>query len=454
MKLKGKNVLVVGLGKSGEAAAKFFHNEGAKVKVTDEKTKHELAETLRRLDSFKFEYDLGRFNTEVFTTADLIFLSPGVSRKLPEVQAAIQANVPMTNDIELVREYIKVPLIVVTGTNGKTTTTSMIAQMLATDGKKVFTCGNIGTPALDFVNNKVEADAVVMEISSFQAETLNAFKPDVVVLTNLEPNHLDRHGTLEEYFNAKKKLISQLDEKCTLVLNLDNAPSQAWAQETRAKVLYFTRKDPMTLGIAEKFNGSYLKRPKIINKINGVEQSFDLMGSKLPGDHNKENFMAAANAALSVGCSAQAIQRTILEFKGVEHRLEFTRRKDGVSIYNDSKATTAAAVARSLLSFNMPIILIAGGRDKDEDFTVLCDLVKKKVKNLILLGESKEKLNRAIGDFSETFLVGTFEEAVLIAYQKSRNGDIVLFSPGCTSYDMFKNYEERGAYFKKLVAQL
>lgn len=454
MKLKGKNVLVVGLGKSGEAAVKFFCNQGAKVTVTDEKTRNELAEPLKRLEAFKAEYELGKFNSSTFTATELLFLSPGVDRKLPEVQDAINANIHIVNDIELVRDFVKVPLIAVTGTNGKTTTTTMISQMLINDGKQVFTCGNIGTPALDFVNNEVKADVVVMEVSSFQCEALHTFRPDVAVITNLESNHIDRHGSLENYFAAKKKLISNMDKNDVIVLNYDNAPSQAIAQETQAKVAFFTKKDPMALGIAEKFQGAYIKRPKIVHKWNGTEIALDLMGCRLPGEHNRENFMAAISAVRAVGCSEAAIQKTIQEFRGVEHRLEFIRKKDGVSFYNDSKATTAAAVQRSLSSFMAPIILIAGGRDKEEDFTILADLVKKKVKNLILVGEAKEKLNRAVGDFSETFLVGTFEEAVLIAYQKSRNGDVILFSPGCTSYDMFKNYEERGSAFKKLVAQL
>lgn len=457
LKIKGKNVLVVGLGKSGEAAVRYFTEQGAKVTATDEKNKQEMGDAFKRLEDLKVNLELGRFNETTFTSTDLIFLSPGVSRALPEVKAAIDAKIAVTNDIEILRHYVKCPLIAITGTNGKTTTTTMIAEMLKNDGKKVFVCGNIGVSALDFVNNKVEADAVVVEVSSFQAESLTEFRPDVGVLTNLEPNHLDRYpGGVTDYYAAKAKVFARMGAKDTLVLNLDNPPSEKLAATTKANVQWFTRRDPMTIGgeVAERFQGAYLKRPKILCKNASGESSFDLMGSRLPGDHNRENFMAAINAVQALGCSPQAIQKTMLEFRGVEHRLEFTRRKDGVTFYNDSKATSAAAMQRSLTSFNAPIILLAGGRDKDEDFTPLVDIVKRKVKNLILVGEAKEKINRALGDFSETFIVGTFEEAVLIAFQKSRNGDIILFSPGCTSYDMFKNYEERGDYYKKLVSQL
>jgi UDP-N-acetylmuramoylalanine--D-glutamate ligase len=457
-KFKGKKVLVVGLGKSGEAAVQYFSKQGAKVTATDEKTKQELGDAIKRMEAFSPEFELGKFNEDTFTSTDVLFLSPGVARSLPEVKAAIDSKIPVTNDIEILRDHVRGPIIAITGTNGKTTTTTMIGDMLKADGKKVFVCGNIGTAALDYVNQKIEADVVVVEVSSFQCESLTNFRPDVGVLTNLEPNHLDRYpGGVEQYFAAKHRLFANMGKDDTLVLNLDNAPSCRLAETTKAKVMWFTRRDPMTLGgdIAEKFKGSYLKRPRIVYKAaNNTEMAFELMGSRLPGEHNRENFMAAINAVLAVGCSAQAIQKTIQEFKGVEHRLEFVRRKDGVTFYNDSKATSVAAMQRSLASFNAPIILIAGGRDKDELFEPLQELVKKKVKNLILVGEAKEKINRALGDFSETFLVGTFEEAVLIAFQKSRNGDIVLFSPGCSSYDMFRNYEERGEFFKKLVSQL
>jgi UDP-N-acetylmuramoylalanine--D-glutamate ligase len=458
MKVKGKKVLVVGLGKSGEAAVKYLTAQGAKVTITDEKTKQELSPAFARLDALKPTWELGKFNEKTFTSADIIFLSPGVPRTLPEVAAAVAARIPFTNDIELVREHVKVPLIAITGSNGKTTTTTMITEMLKADGKAVFCGGNIGVPALDYVNNDVKADVVVLEVSSFQCESLSEFRPDVAVITNMEPNHLDRYpGGLESYYEAKRALVAKMTADDTVVFNLDNPQSVKWWKEGvfKAKPLFFTRRDPMAIGVAEKFYGTYLKRPDFISKMpKGGELKTSTLGMRLPGDHNRENFMAAINAVRAVGCSNEAIQKVVLDFRGVEHRLELVRKKDGVSIFNDSKATSVAAVQRSLSSFTQPIILIAGGRDKEEDFAPLMELVKRKVKNLILVGEAKEKINRALGDFSETFLVGTMEEAVLIAYQKSRNGDVVLFSPACTSYDMYKSYEERGEYFKKLVAQL
>lgn len=457
LKLKGKKVLVVGLGRSGQSAARFLHDQGAKVTVSDTRGKSELAEALKALADLKIEYDLGKHTSKTFTTSELIVLSPGVPTNIEQLIEARAAGVPIVNDIELAFPYIKAPIVAVTGTNGKTTTTSLISEMLRNDGKKVFTGGNIGVPVLNLVLNNETPDVVVLELSSFQLETTQEFRPDVAVFTNLEPDHLDRYpGGVESYYAAKKRLLAKADAKTVLVTNLDNDRAARLADGFPGKVAYFTKRDPMTINgaTAETFHGAYLKRPKMVLKSPQGEDVCDLITCKLPGDHNRENIMAAAVAAQAVGCTKNGIQKTVESFKGVSHRLEFVRKKDGVFFYNDSKATNVGSVLRSLASFNAPVILIAGGRDKDQDFAPLMDPVKRRVKNLILIGEAKEKINRVIGDFSETFLVGTFEEAVLLSYQKSRSGDVILLSPACASYDMFKSYEERGDYFKKLVAQL
>ncbi|MEW6056720.1 MAG: UDP-N-acetylmuramoyl-L-alanine--D-glutamate ligase [Bdellovibrionota bacterium] len=456
LKLKGKKVTVVGLGKSGVSAARFLTNQGAKVTISDSKPKSELIDSIKTLGELKVELDLGKHTSKVFTSADLIVLSPGVPSNIEPLVEAKNAGVPITNDIEIATSFIKSPIIAVTGTNGKTTTTALIGDMLKNDGKKVFVGGNIGIPVLDLFLEETQPDVVVLEVSSFQLETVETFKPAVCVFTNLEPDHLDRYPNgVETYYEAKRRMLRNADKNTVLVTNIDNELTARLAETFPGKVLRFTKRNPMTISglLAEQFQGAYLQRPKMVLKM-GKEEVVDLLTCKLPGDHNRENIMAAATAAVAMGCSRAAIQKTVECFKGVSHRLEYIRRKDGVSIYNDSKATNVGSVIRSLNSFNAPIILIAGGRDKDQDFGPLTDLVKKKVKNLILVGEAKEKINRIIGDFSETFLVGTFEEAVLLAYQKSRNGDIVLLSPACASFDMFKSFEERGDYFKKLVSQL
>lgn len=455
---KGKKALVVGLGKTGQTAARFLADAGAIVTVTDQKAKTDLGDAVKYLADYDVDFDVGKINPKLFSETEMVVLSPGVPSTIEGLQEARNKAIPIINDIELLCENTKTPIIAVTGTNGKTTTTTLIAEMLKTAGKKVFTGGNIGTPALDYLLNKEQADYIVLEVSSFQCESLLNFKPSIAVFTNLEPNHLDRYPQgLDSYYSAKRSLLKNADADTLLITNLDNDAAAILTQTFPGKVFGFTKRNPISTNpaMAETFQGAYLGKPKLILKTNGsAEKALSLIMTKLAGDHNRENIMAAALAANAAGCPIEAIQKVIDTFKGVVHRLEFIRKKDGVFFYNDSKATSVPALQRALSSFMAPIILIAGGKDKDQDFAPLAEMVKKRVKNLILLGESKEKMNRFIGDYSETFLVGTFEEAILLAYQKSRNGDVILLSPGCASYDMFKNYEERGDYFKKLVAQL
>ncbi|MBI2605112.1 MAG: UDP-N-acetylmuramoyl-L-alanine--D-glutamate ligase [Deltaproteobacteria bacterium] len=466
MKLKGKKALVIGLGKTGQSSARFLAKQGARVIVTDSKPKSEFTDAIKGLADVKIDFEFGKHSPKYFTSVDFIVLSPGVPSDIDGLVEARAKKIPIINDIELAYPFIKAPIVAVTGTNGKTTTAALIAEMLRNDGKKVFLGGNIGTPVLNYLQSSEQADVVVLEVSSFQCESLDTFKPKIAVFTNLEPDHLDRYPAgVESYYTAKSRLLCNAGKDTVLVTNLENERAARLTQGFPGKIYSFTKQSPMSRSpaLAERFQGAYLQKPKMVVKIkseknggdkNGTDEEFNLMTCRLAGDHNRENLMAAACAAKAVGCSKESIQKTIENFRGVPHRLEYIRRKDGVYFYNDSKATNVASVIRALSAFTAPIILIAGGRDKDQDFSPLVDLVRQRVKHLILLGEAKEKINRIIGDFSETFLVGTFEEAVLLAYQKSRSGDVILLSPGCASYDMFKNYEERGDYFKKLVGQL
>ncbi len=458
-KYKGKRVLVVGFGVSGVSVARYLTRQGAKVMVTDTKQKSELMDSVNACADLKLEYELGKHNPKTFHTAELIVVSPGVPLNIRPLEEAREKNIPITSEIELAAAAVKEPVIGITGTNGKTTVTTMVGEMFKADNKPVFVGGNIGKPMLDQINEGQSCSAIVAELSSFQLELSDRLVPAVAVFTNLEEDHLDRYPDMAAYIAAKKRLLKACDKNTYVVLNYDDPIVAPFAQETSGKVIWFTKQDPIKLGgtFAENFTGCYYRaEPKsIVCKITGKEEVYPLANFKLFGEHNRENLMAAICAARVQGVSPKAIQAVIDSFKGVNHRLEFVRKKDGVFFFNDSKGTNVMSVKRSLASFvNNPIILIAGGKDKNSDFTPLQDLVRSRVKILILLGEAKEKLNRAIGDHSETFLVGTFEEAVLLAFQKSRAGDIILLSPGCASYDMFRNYEERGDYFKKLVNQL
>lgn len=458
-KYQGKKVLIVGFGISGVAVAKYMCKNGARVLVADSKQKNELADSLDACAGLPIEYELGYPANKPFPVADLIVLSPGVPLSIKGLEEARQRQTPITNEIELAALEIQQPILAITGTNGKTTTTTLIGEMFKADGKSVFVGGNIGQPLLDYVTQGQKADVVVAELSSFQLELTENLKVAGAVFTNLEEDHLDRYGDLHSYGNAKKRLLRACNSQSFVVLNWDNPNVAQFEAESPGQVLWFMKGDPMKVGgtFAENFRGAYFNSltKKVIFRSKGQESVFDLSSFRLFGEHNKENLMAAICLAKAMDVSDGAIQSVIQQFKGVNHRLEFVRKKDGVFFFNDSKGTNVMSVQKSLASFSSnPIILIAGGKDKNADFTPLVDLVKRKCKILVLLGEAKEKINRAIGDYAETYLVGTFEEAILLSYQKSRSGDIILLSPGCASYDMFKNYEERGNYFKKLVSQL
>jgi UDP-N-acetylmuramoylalanine--D-glutamate ligase len=458
-KYKGKKVLVVGFGISGVAVAKYMSKQGAKVTVVDSKQKAELTDSVTACEDLKIEYEFGKHNPKTFHSAEMIVVSPGVPLNIKPLEEAREKNIPIVSEIELAVAGIKEPIVVITGTNGKTTTTSLLGEMFKADGKSAFVGGNIGKPLLDYLSEGQKASVVIAELSSFQLELTDRLVPAAAIFTNLEEDHLDRYGDFQSYINAKKKLLKVCDKNSFVVLNYDCPTVSSFADENVGKQIWFTKRNPISIGgtFAEDFVGVYWdsKTKKIISKVTGKEEIYDLTQFKLFGEHNRENLMAAISAARAMGVDSKAIQTVINTFKGVPHRLEFIRKKDGVFFFNDSKGTNVMSVRKSLSAFSAnPIILIAGGKDKGIDYTPLADLVKKKCKILILLGEAKEKMNRAIGDFAETYLVGTFEEAVLLAYQKSRSGDIILLSPGCASYDMFKNYEERGEYFRKLVSQL
>ncbi len=458
-KYKGKKVLVVGFGVSGVAVAKYMVRQGAKVTIVDAKQKAELNDSVSACEGLKVEYEFGKHNPKTFLTSELIVVSPGVPLNIKPLEEARTNNIPIMSEIELAISGIKEPIVAVTGTNGKTTTTALIGEMFKADGRSVYVGGNIGKPLTDYLNENQKASVVIAELSSFQLELTDKLVPAAAIFTNLEEDHLDRYGTFQAYIDAKKRLLKVCDKNSFVVLNYDCPNISKFAEENVGKLLWFTKKNPMSVdgAFAEDFIGVYWdsKNKRIISKVTGKEEIYDLSQFKLFGEHNRENLMAAISAARSMGVDPKAIQTVINTFKGVAHRLEFIRKKDGVFFFNDSKGTNVMSVKKSLSAFSTnPIILIAGGKDKGMDYTPLVDLVKKKCKILILLGEAKEKINRAVGDFAETYLVGTFEEAVLLAYQKSRSGDIILLSPGCASYDMFKNYEERGEYFRKLVSQL
>jgi UDP-N-acetylmuramoylalanine--D-glutamate ligase len=451
---KGMKALVIGLGRSGVSATKLLVKKGFKVTVTDELNKSDLKDSLDQLEGYKFKSELGKHVLKTFCDQDFIVISPGVRSDIKPLQQAEKSKVPILSEVEVASQFISEPIIAVTGTNGKTTTSHIISQMIEMGGKRAFLGGNVGVPLSEYPISKEKADIVVAEVSSFQLERSYTFAPHVAVFLNIAPDHLDRHGSFENYIHAKMKLKQNIGPEDYIIHNLRDHKLNQMLASTNCKKLVFTS-DNIANGQTslDTFQGAYLERGNLMHLKSSrwKEHSFNLENAYLKGLHNRENMMAAALASKAVGISNEAIQKVMSQFKPLAHRMEFVAKKNQVYFFNDSKGTNVHSLMRSLESFNEPVILIAGGKDKGEDFAPLSNSIRNRVKNLILVGEAKEKINRSIGDFTETFIVGTFEEAVYLAYQKSRSGDVVLLSPGCASQDMFKNYEERGNYFKKIV---
>jgi UDP-N-acetylmuramoylalanine--D-glutamate ligase len=451
--LKGKKILIVGLGRTGVAAAKFLSTRGAKVIVSDHKSKAELADYLELMEDVDVDYDLGGHTPKLFLEQDIVMLSPGISSQLKIFEYARQNGVHVTGEFEFMTQFITKPMIAITGTNGKTTTVSLIAEMLTKSGKKVWVGGNYGQPVSELLMEQSENDVVVLEVSSFMLEHVVNFNPKNIVFMNLAENHLDRHKTMEDYVNAKRKIFLNTNQGTTSILNADDNAVVELARDPavqRGRIFYFSRKpslEPQIMNIG----GAVNIRDEIKVRTGPDIEVFSIAKMKMRGAHNAENIMASILAAREQGATHEAIQDVIDTYTGLQHRIEYVRRVGGVSFYNDSKATNVHAVIRALKAFDENVILIMGGKDTSLNYTPLRDEIKKKVKTLILVGEAKERINRDIGDYAETFLIGTFDEAIHVAYSKSRINDTVLLSPGASSFDVFDDYRERGEHYKALV---
>ncbi len=451
--LKDKKILVVGLGKTGVSLAKFLHAHGAIVTVTDHKSKPELSTQLEQLGDLPVKLDLGGHSPKTFLAQDLVILSPGVPSALKIFDYARSQGIKITGEFEFASQFIKEPMIALTGTNGKTTSARLIESFLKESGVSCWVGGSIGHPMTDYLRSGEKAQVVVAEVSSYMLELCDTFTPQNIVFMNLAENHLDRYRSMEDYVNAKRRIFKNTNQATTSILNADDNAVVELARDPavqRGRIFYFSRKaslEPQIMNI-----GGAVNIGKEIRVRTGPEiETYDISKVKMRGKHSVENIMAAILAAREHGAKKEAIQAVMENFTGLPHRIEYVRKVGGVQFYNDSKATNVHAVLRALDSFDENVILIAGGKDTNLSYEALRNVVKRKVKTLILVGEAKERINRDLGDFSETFLIGTFEEAVLIAYQKSRIGDIVLLSPGCSSFDMFDSFEERGDYFKEII---
>jgi len=467
MDYKGRNVLIVGLQRSGLGASILLRRLGAKVRVTDIKTFEELKELhgkemMEDLISQGIEIKAGGHEEEDFLRSDLIVISPGVATGMPVLEKAKGKGIEVIGELELAFRIIRkgltplpshVPFYAVTGTNGKSTTTTLLWLMLKDSGIKAHLCGNIGKAItmdiMEIIDGRSETPEVfVVEVSSFQLETIKEFKPSIATILNITPDHLDRYRTLREYIDAKAMIGVNMTEEDKIVLNRDDEEIRKIALRLRPEKYYFTSK---TCGEVTA-NACVEKGSLWIN----ISEPFELISlGELPlkGVHNIENVMAASLMAFLGGGRLEAIRKVLREFRGLEHRTELVEEIDGVVYINDSKGTNVGALKKSLEGFNN-IILIAGGRDKKGDFSILRPLVKERVKALILLGEASQKIRDALGDLVETVIARDMKDAVNKAKAIARRGDTVLLSPGCASFDMFRDFEERGRVFKEAVREL
>ena len=448
MDLAGKNILVIGLGKTGIASARFLLGQGANVFVTDAKPFPELNEAFSEIGRASENWKFCEYDQNILAKIELIIPSPGVPPSNMILAGAVEKNIPVVSEIELAYRFLKPPMIAITGTNGKTTTTTLIGNMLAKEGKKVFVGGNIGNPLIGYIDGKQEDEFAVVEVSSFQLQWIHSFRPSVAILLNTTCDHVDYHGSFEAYRNAKERIFQNQGESDLAILNADEPRSWDLSKNLHASVQFFSIS-------AHGSRGMFLDHNTLVHYTTQNErEEYPLDMVKIPGFHNIENVMAAVMAARYCGCSRESIIGAMRDFKGIAHRIEFTDEKNGVAFYDDSKGTNVGAVVRALETFSRPIILLLGGRDKEGDFGTLSALLSAKVKELVLFGEARDRIDSLIGGIVITTKATTLKEAIEIAYRHSSSGDIVLLSPGCASFDEFSNYKERGRFFKDVVKNL
>lgn len=450
MELHGKKVLVVGLGRTGVASARFLSRHGARLRISEKRPAGEADAERKALGNLpaEVEWEWGGHTPRFFEEGDLIVVSPGVPMDLEPLAHARSKGIPVISEMELAFEFLRRPIIGITGTNGKTTTTTLIGEMLRAGGREVFVGGNIGNPLIAYVDGPQEEEWIVVEISSFQLEGIVNFRPRIGVLLNITEDHLDRYAHFQEYIQAKGKIFQNQGKEDYALLNADDPLAFQFAHRVKSQVLLFSSQREVPVGC-------FLGRGAIVFQGgDGGKERFGLERLKIRGIHNWENLMAAVAVAKICGCPSEPLQKVMEEFPGLEHRLEWVQDIDGVRFFNDSKGTNVGSVVKSLMSFREPIWLIAGGKDKGGDYSPLKEIINQRVKGMVLIGEARAKMCAALGKLTETVQADTLEEAVHWAASKASPGEVVLLSPACSSFDMFENYQERGRRFKAIVREL
>ena len=447
MDVRGKRVLVVGLGKSGIASALFLADLGARVAVSDSKTQAELRHEIPVLLDRGIEVETGQHGERTFHDQDVIVISPGVPFDVPQLVHARRAGIPVIGEVELASRFLKGKIVAITGSNGKTTTTSLAGQIIAASGQKTLVGGNIGTPAITFIPRATDDAWLVLEVSSFQLETIESFHPKIAMVLNVTPDHLDRHHTFEKYAAAKARIFENQTNSDFAVLNADDRGCVAMAAKTKAAVYWFSR-----LRAVE--HGAFVRGGQIVWRDADNEKTIMPVAEvALKGAHNVENVLAGVCAGMLVGVDPVAIRRAVAKFRAVEHRLEYVATVNGVEYYNDSKATNVDATIKALESFAGGIHLILGGKDKGSDYSVLNPLLQARVKRVYTIGAAAKKIQSQVSG-TEVIAAGTIDNAVRRASESAVPGDVVLLAPACASFDQFVSYEHRGRVFKDLVNQL
>src|SRR5208283_256048 len=447
MDVKGKRVLVVGVGKNGVASAIFLEKHGARVTVSDARTEEELPQDIPQLLDHGISVETGHHSERTFRDQDLIVISPGVPFDVPQLVQARALGIPVIGEVELAARFLKGNIVAITGSNGKTTTTALAGAIIAAGGRTVLVGGNIGTPAINFVEISDDDTWIVLEISSFQLETIESFRPKIAVVLNVTPDHLDRHYTFENYAAAKARIFENQTASDFAILNADNASCVAMAAKTKAPVYRFSRVKEVELG-------AFTRGERIIWRDGKTEREvMPVSEISLKGSHNVENVLAGICVGMLAGIEPTQIRGAVSAFKAVEHRLEYVATVRGVDYYNDSKATNVDATIKALESFPGRIHLILGGKDKGSDYSILNPLLEERVKRVYTVGTAAAKIESQVRG-TEVVSAGTLEAAVRRASEGATPGDVVLLAPACASFDQFDSYEHRGRVFKEAVRQL
>ncbi|MBA3897348.1 MAG: UDP-N-acetylmuramoyl-L-alanine--D-glutamate ligase [Sphingomonadaceae bacterium] len=447
MELKGKKILVVGAGKSGLASAIFLRQHGAHVTVSDTRNIEALASEIPALLDAGVMVEAGGHGLPTFRRQDIIVVSPGVPTDTPELVQARCFGTPVIGELELAANFLQGSILAITGSNGKTTTTALCGEIFRAASLPTQVGGNIGVPVISLVATSSPQGWTVLEVSSFQLETIVSFRPKIAVILNITPDHLDRHGSMENYIAAKERIFLNQTSEDFLILNAENPDTQHAAARARSQVFWFSARRPVR-------QGAFVYQDAIVWRSDeqaALEPVLPVAGIPLKGEHNVENVLAAVCAAKLASIPVEAIRKSVANFRAVEHRLEFVARVRDVDFYNDSKATNVDATLKAIAAFSGGIHLILGGKDKDSDYTLLTPLLKQRVRAVYTIGAAAEKIESQIAGATKIIPCQTLERAVDQAAQNAQSGEVVMLAPACSSFDQFQNYEHRGHCFKQFV---